>query len=437
MRNHTVKLRVLALMVSAALLNPASAAEPAKADDAKSEAARVEIDRLVARIKELAPQLGEGQDVRVIVRRLGAGAMAGHDDLQIERFHRDGGPAMQAMMSRPGIGVVLGPNKAAKGVRIAGVSPMGPAAKAGLRSGDVLLRINGQAIAGTDLQAVDDAREKLGALKIGDSVKLTAVREGKAVDVMAKVEQISRVMAFSGDAGDGFRAMAPMAPMRPMPPGSGEHERHMHMIAPQMEMELAQLSRLGEPGDCKPGQDDCHLPLLHEAFRWQGLNLSSLDAGLGRYFGTDKGVLVLSSSPDLKALQAGDVIQRVAGAAVTSPREVMRALRDKDSGSQLQFDVLRDRKPASVSVTVPKARALPFLAPPAPPAPPTPPAPPAPPAHPDHATAPAPPAPPRGLSWNEGDTDSFVFFDDSVDQQVWIGDGDGERVIEIVSASSR
>ena len=45
--------------------------------------------------------------------------------------------------------------------------------------------------------------------------------------------------------------------------------------------------------------------MLAEAFRWNGLNLASVDAKLGRYFGTDRGVLVLSSGPDLAGLQAG------------------------------------------------------------------------------------------------------------------------------------
>lgn len=436
-----MKLRLLALMVGAALLSPASASEPAKADPAKAEAARAEIDRLVARIKELAPQLGEDNNVRVIVHQRGDGPMADHDGMRIERFRHGDGQRMAQGMSRAGIGVVLAPNKAAKGVRIAGVSPNGPAAKAGLRSGDILLRINGHAIGGSDVQAVDEAREKLGALKIGDSVKLTAAREGKTVEVTAKVDQIARVMAFSSDGGDGFQFMAPMAPrapraphapMPPSPPGADGHTRHMRMIAPQVEMELA---RLGADGDCKPGKDDCRLPALHEAFRWQGLNLSSLDAGLGRYFGTDKGVLVLSSSPDLKGLQAGDVIQRVAGNPVASPREVMRALRDKDSGSQLKVDVLRDRKPATVSLTVPKARALPFMVPPAPPAPPVPPTPPsgaAPPA------PPTPPTPPEGLSWADEDGQSFVFVGDdgASERQVWISDDGNERVIEIVSSSA-
>ena len=134
------------------------------------------------------------------------------------------------------------------------------------------------------------------------------------------------------------------------------------------------------------------MPALFQAFRWQGLNLASVDASLGRYFGTDRGVLVLSSGPDLKGLQSGDVIRKIDGSTVQSPREVMRELREKDSGSRLQVEVLRDRKPMPVTLTVPKSRPLPFMIPP-PPAPPAPPAPPRPP-HAAPSAMPAPPAPP-------------------------------------------
>lgn len=426
-----MKLRLLALLVGAALLGQAHASEAAKPDAGKSAEARAEIDRLVQRIQELAPQLGDGSDVRVIVRRAHDGP-GGHDGHFAWRSRGEAPEALAEAMSRAGIGVVLAPNPAAKGVRIAGVTPNGPAAKAGLRSGDVLLKVGGAAIAGSDREAVDAAREAIGRFKVGDSVRLTVVREGKTIDATAKVDRIARMVMFDGEGGDGF-AFAPMAPMPRMHARPGER-REVHVVAPKVRMELDRLL------DCKPGEEDCRMPMLHEAFRWQGLNLSTLDAGLGRYFGTDKGVLVLSSSEELKGLQAGDVIQRVAGAAVESPREVMRALRDKEVGSQLKFDLLRDRKATSVNITVPKARPLPFLAPPAPPVPPVPPTPPAhapgaaPPAPPAPPAAPAPPAPPKGrvaiVGIDGGDGEAF-----ESDTQVWVSEDGDERVVEIVTSS--
>jgi putative Ca2+/H+ antiporter (TMEM165/GDT1 family) len=78
-------------------------------------------------------------------------------------------------------------------------------------------------------------------------------------------------------------------------------------------------------------------------------------------------VLVLSSGEDIKGLQSGDVIQRVGGAAVESPRDVMRALRDKDAGSQLKFDLMRDKRAQAVIGDGAEVAPLPFMPPPPPP----------------------------------------------------------------------
>src|SRR5207342_1822774 len=190
---------------------------------------------------------------------------------------------------------------------------------------------------------------------------------------------IHRVMAFRRDD---------RMPRHGGPDWHGEEEFE-RVLPPGVEMDIQRIGPRGDCGGKAKGKADCGMPVIYEAFRWQGLNLASLDAGLGRYFGAQKGVLVLSSGEDIKGLQSGDVIQRVGGVAVESPRDVMRALRDKDAGSQLKFDLMRDKRTQAVSVTVPKSRPLPFMTPPPPPAPPAPPPPAAP-----RAPAPPPPPPP-------------------------------------------
>jgi hypothetical protein len=380
-----MKTRLLAAVIAAVLtVGAAQANEPEKAPVAQQQATQQEIDRLVERIQVLSKQLGE--NVRVIVRR--ADRLAPH--AMDETMPGDWG----GFRSGPGLGIVMTANPAAAGVRIAAITPDSPAMKAGLRSGDVLLSVDGRTITGSGTQAVDSTRHLLGDLKQGQVVRLRCARQGKTYDANVKADTIRRMMVLNRDEDH------PMAP----PPGmrDDEHHRRMMMLPPNVQRDI---ERMGPMAACPPGDDDCGMPALYQAFRWQDLNLASMDASLGRYFGTDTGVLVLGSGPEMKSLQSGDVIKRVAGNPVESPRDVMRVLREKNSGSQLQFEVWREHKPATVTVTVPKSRPLPFMAPPPPPAPPAPPAPfaaPAPPApplppgspHGPHAAPPAPPAPP-------------------------------------------
>lgn len=420
-----MKTRLMSLMIALALSGSAAQSaeptpKPSAAPTAEQQAARAEIDKLVERIQVLSGQLGDGSDVRVIVRRDGPGR-PGHEGMdhemmmrehpcpegaeckvRVERMGPDGMPGMHDKMMMgdgpmqdirierrggpdmmrgggAGLGIVMAPNPAAAGVRIAAVSPDSPAQKAGLRANDVILSIDGKTVSGNGTAAVDQARRLLGELKKDQVVKLRYARQGKAFDASVKAGDIRRVMMFNRDGDEDMASMH-----------GGEMHKRMMMLPPGVEMEI---ERVGPRGECAKGEKDCGMPNLYQAFRWQGLNLSSMDAGLGRYFGTDKGVLVISSGPDMKGLQSGDVVQRVAGAAVDSPRDVMRALRDKDAGSQLQMDVLRDHKNASVTVIVPESRPLPFMEPP--PAPPVPPGAPRTP-RPAPPAPPAPPTPPAG-----------------------------------------
>jgi len=179
--------------------------------------------------------------------------------------------------------------------------------------------------------------------------------------------------------------------------------------------------------DCeKSGKKDCAPPRIFEALRWQGLNLASLDAQLGHYFGTDKGVLVISAGPGIKNLQGGDVIQRVETTTTQSPRDVMRVLRDKKVGEKVGLVILRDRKALNIEITAPEAKAMPFLTPP--PAPPAPPPPPHAPRLTPPPAAPAPPAPPIGMRFNEDNQERMVW----ISQNDEAGEGPQEEVeIEI------
>ncbi len=407
-----MKLKTLSLILACTLMSGAFAAESAKTSPAEQQAAKAEIDSLIARIELLSKKLGPGNEVNIDIRRHGPewAPTPGEHDRREVIIERGMAPMAKAMQPKPGIGIVMAPNAAANGVRIGAVTPDGPAAKAGLRSDDVLLSVNGKNIGSSGRGGVDKARELLSNLKVGQSVQLIYAREGKTGKADVKVDNIGRVMMFSNREG-GFTPRADGRARRIMI-GSPEGQENIEIMA---------------FADCeKSGRKDCAPPRIFEALRWQGLNLASLDAQLGHYFGTDKGVLVISVGPGMKNLQGGDVIQRVETISTQSPRDVMRVLREKKVGEKVGLSVLRDRKVFNIEITAPEVNAMPFLTPP--PAPPAPPPPPRAPGLAPPPTVPAPPAPPVGMRFNEVDQDRMVW----ISQTDEAGDGTREEVeIEI------
>ena len=124
------------------------------------------------------------------------------------------------------------------------------------------------------------------------------------------------------------------------------------------------------------------------------LKLAPLNPELGRYFGSDEGVLVLDKAEgNLPQLKRGDVILTVGGERAGSTSDVVRALmrRERRRERQRRGDARPQRQ--VLVVVVPEKSDI-FI-----PLPPMAPAPPAPPAAPSPRTAPLPaPAPaPRAM----------------------------------------
>ena len=84
------------------------------------------------------------------------------------------------------------------------------------------------------------------------------------------------------------------------------------------------------------------------------MELVSLNEGLGKYFGTDSGLLVVSApKSDSLELQDGDVIQTIDGRKPTDVRHAMRILNSYESGESLKLGIMRDKKKRTLEVAVP------------------------------------------------------------------------------------
>ncbi len=353
------RLAPFALALGCVLATPAMAQGNDAATRKQLEQARADLQDAARRVAELS----------------GAAAM---DDGRLQSI-RIAAAEAAGTPGKPRLGVLLGVDEQA-GVRIAGVTPGGGAEKAGLKTGDRLLKIDGKAIGGTSGEArVEAARTALAGLEQGKPVRVAYQRDGRPHEV-AVTPTATQPLVFArtlrNGAGGGIVAIPELF--------DGAELARLEELGPQLRGEVLRLSHR----DCQG--EDCGAPLLAEALRWDGLNLLALEPQLGRYFGTDRGVLVLSQGA-LPGLQAGDVIQKIEGKPVASPREAMQAMTAKKPGEQAKVTVLRERSARELQVAVPeRTRSLEFIRVPAPPVPPAPPARPAPPA----PAAPAAPAPP-------------------------------------------
>ncbi|MGH8369632.1 MAG: PDZ domain-containing protein, partial [Gammaproteobacteria bacterium] len=211
------------------------------------------------------------------------------------------GPDMQRAMRlrffRPNhaiLGVTIGDpgdtSHSDKGVKISAVTPGGPAEKAGLHAGDVITGINDTNFASkADESATDRLLEFMDKVKPDDTLKVAYLRGGKAATASIKAGRIDRDnYAFA------FPTPPPAPPMPPMPP-----EPNAPMVQPVPDVSFSPHSFFwvmnggGVTGD---------------------MQLIPLSKGLGQYFGTDKGLLVVhAAQKSALKLEDGDVILKIGG----------------------------------------------------------------------------------------------------------------------------
>jgi hypothetical protein len=240
---------------------------------------------------------------------------------------RDGPYTLAFTGNRGRIGVIVDTKADASGdkvgARIEGITPGGPAEKAGLKAGDVITRFNDTSLAGATAERDEDSGPGMKLIDLarrlepGDRVQVEYKRGSDTRKATIVAEDLGGGMAWTGSM-----EMPDMGPlMGDMP---------KVQMGPGSEFEFS----WGSP--------------------WGGIEMVKLNPDLGDYFGTREGVLVVKAPEDSAlALKGGDVIVSIGGRKPSSPEQAMRILRSYDVGETVTLDVLRKQRHVAVSWKVP------------------------------------------------------------------------------------
>jgi S1-C subfamily serine protease len=205
------------------------------------------------------------------------------------------------------------------GAWVEAVTPGGPAAKAGLKAGDIITRFNG-----TTLARVPAPEEN-------------ASGPGRKLVTLA-------------------RALAP-GDTAPIEYRRGNDAKKAKLVTEDLSAWMA-VDRTDIPeGGAFPAQRGDE-PAFSFCFgdAWCDMELVNLTADLGGYFGTKEGLLVVKAPGDSTLpLKSGDVLLSIGGRKPTSPSHAMRILRSYEAGETVAIEILRKQKRVNLAWQVPRS----------------------------------------------------------------------------------
>lgn len=199
-----------------------------------------------------------------------------------------------------------------RGVLVTDVEPDSPAAKAGLKSGDIITDFNGQRVEG-----VTQFRRYIRETPAGRTAQLSVWRDGRSQNLSVELAAV--------------RGYARTPRVQVYPPDF------------KFEMPEIQIPKFDILSS--------RTPLI-------GISAEDLSGQLGEYFGAPggEGVLVRevrSGSPAEKAgMKAGDVITKVDGSRVTDLEEFRSMMRDKRDKNSVAITVLRRGSESTLNVEI-------------------------------------------------------------------------------------
>jgi S1-C subfamily serine protease len=258
-------------------------------------------------------------------------------------------------MAQPRIGIFVDNSSSQEsdkyGALVSSVSPGGPADKAGIRSGDIITKIDGKSLASTG--AKDEALPGVRLIEI-----VSKLQVGKAVPVEYRRGTTTNTTKVAPVEEDeiAFTSTMPLTLYRADSAMAGRLAFPRNAIGTRMSVPaMPERNNITVFEDAIPGAPGGSFSY---AFTNGGplsnLELVSLNEKLGSYFGTSDGVLVVNVGPkDAFGLMPGDVIVSVDGRKVSASSQLMRILRTYQKGEEFKIQIMRQKKAETLTGKLP------------------------------------------------------------------------------------
>jgi S1-C subfamily serine protease len=245
------------------------------------------------------------------------------------------------MTQRPRLGVTVdlrASDTDSIGALVQSVTPGGPAAKAGIRTGDIITKLYGTVLVGrANRTTAGDGEQSPPGLRLVELAARLSPNDTVSVELRRGRDRKTVRVITEGDVGGQF-SYVPGGTMWTM----GDSGNTLWRTMPDAKRMLELQQQLGPAGQTRM-RVSFGSPL-------GDLELAPLNEDLGTYFGTTDGVLVISVPKDSKLnLKSGDVVMSVDGRKPSSPPHLMRILQSYDKGESFRLEVMRNHHRETVT----------------------------------------------------------------------------------------